>query len=87
MRGLAVVQEEMEQQMAAFITGLEDATGGLVEVHAHTVHWGSFGVLRMVCEMQGGCRSRPLGRRIIRRREVAWSSVGVVAAGGGTRTV
>ena len=35
MQGLAGVQEAMEQQMAAFVMGQEDATGGLTEVRAH----------------------------------------------------
>ena len=35
MRRLAVVQEKMEQQMAAFVMGQEDATGGRTEVRAH----------------------------------------------------
>ena len=35
MSSVTVVQEEMEQQMAAFVTGLENVTRGLAEIRAH----------------------------------------------------
>ena len=73
-RGLSDVQAKIDHKIATFVTGLKEVTEGLAEVRAHMSgqFWAS---ICKICEVPEDCRSRPLGRHVIRRRLMVRSRI------------
>ena len=66
-RGLSDIQAKTDHKIATVVTGLKEVTEGLAEVRSHMLgqFWAS---MQGICEVPEDCRSRPLGRHVIRRR-------------------